>query len=254
MIIYFIGYNAIWNLNYVALDFIINRHLYDHSFLKIDLYLYSILYGHAISRIGMFPLVDSNFIFSIFETSYMLLFPEVFVVAILIFIRGGNIVQYMTVLFCCYLIGLVIFILIPSLGPFITYPETFQLPYRNTLTYSTMRMIESGYKAFKNGVQFNTIGYFVAMPSLHVAIAIVTQWFMAISKPHFLVFLPINCLIIVSTFFLGYHFLIDVPSGILLALVVIFSIHYLGKLTVKPPSRGCQQASLLRLFHKIRAA
>ena len=240
MIIYFIGYNAIWNLNYVALNFVINRHLYDHIFLKIDLYLYSILYGHAINQIGMYPLVGSNFLFSIFETSYVLIFPEVFVVAIILLINGGKLIQYITVLFCCYIFGLLIFILFPSLGPFITYPETFQLAYRNTLTYSSMRMLESGYKAIKNGVQFNTIGYFVAMPSLHVAIAIVTQWFMTISKPHFWLFLPINCLIIVSTFFLGYHFLIDVPTGILLALVVIFSIHYLEKLTVKPPSRGCR--------------
>jgi hypothetical protein len=229
MLIYFVGYNTVWNLNYVALNLIINRHLYDPFFLKIDLYLYSLLYGHAISQINMFPLSKSNAIFYILENSYIILIPELFIVAILLLLKDGRIAQYIIAIFSCYLIGLAIFIIFPALGPFIYYSETFQSAYKHTLTYSTMQMMDSGYKSIKHGLQFNTIGYFVSMPSLHVATAVVAQWFMAISKIHFWCFLSINFLIIVSTCYLGYHYLIDIPTGILLALTVLFSLNYVGR-------------------------
>jgi membrane-associated phospholipid phosphatase len=65
-------------------------------------------------------------------------------------------------------------------------------------------------------------GYFVGIPSLHVAMAVLLQftiqqrsgaggWLVA----------PINILLIASTVVLGYHYLADVPGGVLLALAAI---------------------------------
>jgi membrane-associated phospholipid phosphatase len=60
-------------------------------------------------------------------------------------------------------------------------------------------------------------GYFIALPSLHVLVVIFLQTFLFRYKRLFLVFLPVNILLILSTVVLGYHYVADVAVAFVIA-------------------------------------
>ena len=72
-------------------------------------------------------------------------------------------------------------------------------------------------------------GYFVALPSLHVAMAVLLQFTIRQrSQIGAWVVAPINILLIASTFVLGYHYLADVPGGVGLAMAAVWLLRQRG--------------------------
>jgi hypothetical protein len=53
------------------------------------------------------------------------------------------------------------------------------------------------------------------------AVAVLVQVFLYRSRAHFWLFLPINLLVVPTTVALGYHYLLDVPAGVLLASAIL---------------------------------
>jgi membrane-associated phospholipid phosphatase len=78
----------------------------------------------------------------------------------------------------------------------------------------------SEYTASLQRTSVNGFGYFVAIPSLHVALAVVLQAMLRFSPGHFWAFLPVNLVLALSTVLLGYHYLIDVVAGVALGILV----------------------------------
>jgi membrane-associated phospholipid phosphatase len=220
ILVLFLGYGAVWNSNYLLARLTMGR-LHDPTILRIDLALYGWIYGHPVDQVGLFPLFESRFFFQILENAYLMLFAEIFVVLFVMFRKEENIVPFFSSVFLCYFLGLAFFFLYPVVGPCIQYPETFRSVYHGTQTHHLMRGMASEYLAIRQASSLNGFGYFVALPSLHVAIAVVMQRFLSFSPFHFWVFFPVNVLLSVSTVLLGYHYFLDLPSGILLAFIVL---------------------------------
>jgi hypothetical protein len=211
-------YGFIGNLNFLALKTVAGN-LNDPSLRASDLFAYALLFGNSINYNGIFPLIKSDFVFGIFQNAYFMLFFGIFFSVILIVQERGPIIHFFSVLFSCYLTGLVIFLIFPAIGPCIYYPESFAEQFHGSMTHRVMQGFLNGYEAVKEGtIKGAGVGYFVAFPSLHVAVAVILQYFAFISPLHFWMMAPINAAIIVSTVFLGYHYLIDIPAGIFLAL------------------------------------
>ena len=224
----FLGYGAVWNSNYLLARLTLDR-LHDPTILNIDLAFYSWIYGHAVEKAGLFPLFESRFLFHVLENAYFMLFAEIFVVLLVLHRKGEDIVSFFSSVFVCYFLGLAFFFLYPVVGPCIYYPETFRSVFHETQTYSLMQGMAGEYMAISGKTSLNGFGYFVAIPSLHVAIAVLMQRFLYVSPFHFWVFLPVNVLVSASTFLLGYHYFIDVPSGIILAFAVLAPGWYRGR-------------------------
>jgi membrane-associated phospholipid phosphatase len=123
-------------------------------------------------------------------------------------------------LFGCYLLGLLAFLAYPAVGPCIAYPESLDPAYQTPLTADLMRQMAVEYRAAIAGGAVNGFAYFVALPSLHVAVATLLQLFWAPHRIQFWTFLPVNLLMAASTVVLGYHYLVDVPPAVVLAGVV----------------------------------
>jgi membrane-associated phospholipid phosphatase len=215
-------FGVLSHLNYFALKQVINI-LRDVSLSKLDIVIYSFLFGEPVAYKGLFPLMKSSLIFRVFENAYSMLFLGIFVIAFQIECRIGNArCRYYGTLLICYLSGIFIFLVFPAVGPCIYFPNSFSDDYHGSMTHFVMQAFLSGYESIRQNSQEQTgVGYFVAFPSLHVAVAVVLQYFSRNSPFHFWMMLPINIALIASTVFLGYHYIVDVPGGVLLAFVAI---------------------------------
>ena len=87
-----------------------------------------------------------------------------------------------------------------------------------------MQKLAHEFDAATRGAPVHGFAYFIAVPSLHAALAVVCQWFLAGSRLHFWTFLPVNVGVVLSTILLGYHYIIDIPLGLLLALAAIWIV------------------------------
>jgi membrane-associated phospholipid phosphatase len=93
------------------------------------------------------------------------------------------------------------------------------MDYQGTLTYQLLQGTVLGFEAIKRGLVEGGVAYFIALPSMHVSVATFLQVLLRPYRFLFWIFLPINILIIISTVILGYHYFLDVPAGIIVAML-----------------------------------
>jgi membrane-associated phospholipid phosphatase len=152
-----------------------------------------------------------------------------------------HVIKILGSLFLCYLAGIVVFVIYPTLGPFVVYPESLTPAYRFTLTGTLMATLAAEYYAAVQGTSVTGFGYFIAMPSLHAAIATLCQCIFTSRRALFWLFVPVNMLLVGSTVVLGYHYIVDVPTGMLLGATV-----YRVRFRARParPDANARQAGI----------
>lgn len=215
-------YVIIWNANYLALLASRSR-LHDASIRALDELVYSAIVRRPITYEGWFPLVHAPWLITIFERAYLALFAEVALVLVLLARRTESLRWFVARLVACYAGGLLLFVLWPIAGPYLVYPSSISATFTSPHTQAIMRSSLIEFSAIRFGAQPITgFGYFVGFPSLHVAMAALSQFTIhQRSSSGGWVVAPINALMIASTFVLGYHYLADVVGGILLASAAI---------------------------------
>jgi membrane-associated phospholipid phosphatase len=224
----FVGNGAVWSLNYLA-GLLAGGRLHDAAVLETDLALCRWAFGTAGVE-GMYPLVKCPFLFDFLESNYVMLYAEVFVVTFVLIQRRARLASFFAAVFACYLLGVVVFCVYPVFGPYL-HPGALHPDYRGSLTYQIMADGVAEFAAVRSGASVNGVAYFVGLPSLHAAMALLFQIYLYPSRGHFWVFLPINVFMALSTVLLGFHYLIDLPAGLLLPLLVLAA----GKVLVHSP-------------------
>jgi len=214
-----VGYATIWNLNYLV-ALLSKGRLADPALRDLDIALYQLLFRAPIDYVGFFPIVRSDVFFRLFENAYVMLLPEMFVAVLLWVMVKRDVAAFLRTFFTCYVVGLIVFAMYPAVGPCIAFPDSFGGEFRGTLTFRLMDGMASEYTAALARTSVNGFGYFVAVPSLHVALAVVLQVMLRVSPAHFWVFLPINVVVASSTIVLGYHYLVDLFAGLALGTLV----------------------------------
>jgi PAP2 superfamily len=215
-----LGYGTIWNLNYVAARAAVGS-VHDAVLRDIDLAWYGWLGGRPLTTIrGLFPLTDSRATFTLLENAYAMLFTEVGLVIFVLIRARASLPRFFVTLFSCYAIGLLVFVVYPTVGPCIFEPDSFRAAFHDTFTYTLMQRMAQEYAAVGGGATGKGAAYFVALPSLHVAVATILQRALAVSRAHFWMMAPVNLFLVVSTVVLGYHYLVDVPAGVAVGLLV----------------------------------
>jgi membrane-associated phospholipid phosphatase len=212
---------VVWNLNYLAGKANLG-HVHDEQLMRLDVKLFGWLLPGPVQRAGLYPLCHCRAVFHLFENAYWMLFPEIFAV-LLVLARSSakDLRQFLVALFLCYLLGLLVFVCYPVIGPYHWAPESLDPAYKGSMTQTLMQSLVEEYRAVAQGRSVNGIGYFVGLPSLHVAVALLMQAFLHRAQCLFWFFLPVNVLLIAATVILGYHYVLDVPAGIALAAVAI---------------------------------
>lgn len=152
----------------------------------------------------------------------MIYYDQIFLVILVLCYRGANLARFFSVMFGCFLVGIPIFLLYPTIGPFTYQPETItEGAWRSSNTFKLMSDVVKDWQALPTGAALQGYGYFIAMPSMHVAVATVLQVFSWHCKPVFWMLLPVNVLLMLATFLLGWHYVLDAPAGLAVAGVTL---------------------------------
>lgn len=214
-----LGLGTVCNVNYLLAPEIAGR-LNDPALMRLDLVFYRWIFGRPTAYQSLFPLVDGRTSFHLLETAYHVLFAELFVVMLALLWSGRDVGRFLRALFLAYFTGLIVFAAYPAVGPCIHYPETFRSEFTSSATHHLMQKLAVEFGAATARAPVNGIAYFIAMPSLHTALAVLCQCFLGGMGLLYWTFLPVNVAVVVSTVALGYHYVVDIPAGILLGLVV----------------------------------
>jgi len=209
------GYASVWNANYI-LGWLMRNRVADSTLQRADQFLYGLWLGGTPAWAGLFPLVRNPLAFRLLEHAYLALFGEVLIAVLWLAISATStdLGNFFKRLFLAYGFGLAIFILYPAVGPPIFDPDSFDVAFRGSLTFSIMDQMATEYRAVAAHGRLNGFGYFVALPSLHTLVAVFILGVVRRTPLLFWFLLPITSLLVGSTFLLGYHYLLDVGIAV----------------------------------------
>jgi len=206
-----LGYAALWNLNYLLARLVPTVH--DSSLRASDEWIYSWFFS-SVSYKDFFPILHDAFLVQVLNSAYMVLFPEVSLVLLLVCQTGeaGRVTRFLKGLFAFYTIGVMCFLIYPAIGPCLYYPDSLDPKQANLLVEGMLH----DYHAAISGGTLKGYGYFIALPSLHVMVALYLQRCLVSFAGLYRVFLPVNVMLILSTVVLGYHYVIDALFAVLI--------------------------------------
>ncbi len=213
----FLGYGAVWNMNYLAARYI-GAHTFDPQLLELEGTLFSWLLGVAQTP-GMYPLIHHSLIVKLLENAYGFLYTELFIVLFLLRNQVER-AELLITTFCCYFVGVLCFLLFPAYGPTVITPRLLNPAMHGGDTHSLLQLMIRELRAtVMTPRELRGFSYFGSLPSMHVAMAVLMQVYLWRKGPAFWSMLPINLLMILSTVVLGWHYAIDVLTGLVLAVV-----------------------------------
>jgi hypothetical protein len=185
-----------------------------------DLWFYGRFGLDVSSYSAVFPLVEGP-LFAWLDGAYYLLLVELIALTLAIAWDGGDrdrtLVRLAASIATCYAAGVCVFLAVPVAGPCLYYPESISQSILGTATYTGMTSSLAEFRTFRaSGRMLTGFGYFIALPSLHAALATALQWFAARRAPWAWALLPVNAGATLATFLLGWHYAIDTALGIAL--------------------------------------
>jgi len=225
------GYGAVFNVNYLLI-----RHLtpgrWDPMMRELDLVFYRWWFGSEVDLTGRFPLVSHILLLRAFDNAYWLLVPEIIVVTFSLaqLDQRRHLNDFLQRLFGLYAAGIVIYMIFPVNGPQLFYPHQQDLSRSLEGTVALSNGMMHDYRVAQTGGRLAGFGYFIAVPSLHVLVAVFLQHCLRAFRVLFVVFLPINVMMCLSTVVLGYHYLLDSVAAL--------AVYGLVLAVAGPPWRG----------------
>jgi hypothetical protein len=243
-----IGLATVCNINYLLAP-VVSGALKDPALMRLDLALYEWALGQPVSYRALFPLVRSPLAFRVLETAYQALFAEFVLVVLVLLRQRRDPTPFLRTVFLGYFAAAVAFAAYPAVGPCIHYPESFGTAFRSTATRHLMERLAAEFAAAAAREPGTGFAYFIAIPSLHAALATICQRYLAAAPLFFWTFAPVNGTVLASTVLLGHHYLIDVPCGVLLALGAIWAVERVPEIRgrLRHTGRTTSEVSELRL-------
>jgi hypothetical protein len=200
-----------------------NPSAYDWLYLKMDSYL---LGGSSVSAIAHSLIRRMPSSASWAEAIYYGMFNQIGAALIIIALYSGSreAARYVGTLLTAYYLGLIIFFLWPSMGPFYTCPTHFSEFSQFLRTYaSQMGMMQKAQLLASKGRGLSQVDtdYFVAFPCLHIAQPIIVAWFLRRWKRMVIFLVAYDALLIPAILLLEWHYLVDIFGGVLVAALAI---------------------------------
>jgi membrane-associated phospholipid phosphatase len=217
-----LGNTWVWCGQYLLLTSVRARML-DNVFEAGDLWLYQTVLARSLRYTGWFPLVSGHAL-AIFELAYMSFFPQILLAVFMVGNAPRRQVEYLSRLFTCYAVAMLMFLIVPVAGPYLADPASVRtaLP----MTTLVMHFGQLEFDAIRHGLQPVTgFGNFVGFPSVHAALAVlfqVTLW--PNDRAAFWALLPINAVLTCATVVLGYHYVVDTIAGLALGGIVTYAV------------------------------
>ena len=211
----FVGFIAFSRMK--SLIPLVNGHLYDDIFSKIDIWLFL---GHS-PTLALLNIKATWFIKATYfaYTGFYALFPLVFMFAFVV--RDTVLVRRLVAgMLAVNVIGLLLYYLLPSMGPLFTSPELFaHIPNK------WAKVLMDGFIAVKaDPSTFLASPHMgiAAFPSLHAAQFTFFGWMSARRfkwTAYFII--PWGVLLYIATVYMGWHYVIDLVAGAGIAMVAV---------------------------------
>ena len=152
------------------------------------------------------------------DWTYFRLFEHMLLTGALLIARRDSVerVEYMGALALCYLMGCVLYHLLPAWGPGYFEPQYFGYLADRTLTTGAVRAwLWNNTQAVAQGTatELQTWSYISCMPSLHVAHEIVMAFYARRPLPALLASLAFTLATLVAVVVLGWHYPLDWVAG-----------------------------------------
>ena len=201
---------------------------YDWVFLKMDSYL---LHGNTISNLVHLASAKlSPPVFTFAETMYYRMFDQVGAAIILVSAYQGTRrgLRLVGTMLTAYYIAIILFYFWPSMGPFYTCRDHFVHFPHWLKTYDFERTFIANARLMlghKGPLQVNT-DYFIAFPSLHIALPIIVLWFMRRWKRIVWCLVAFDIILVPAILLIEWHYVVDLLGGIVVALIAIFLNHF----------------------------
>ena len=135
--------------------------------------------------------------------------------------------QFVGACLTAYDLALLIFYVWPTYGPYVfcgTHAAQFPA-YLTAYSFQTsgMRSLQA---VSQHKMRYLASGYYIAFPSLHIALPMITMWLMRRWRKVFWVLAVYNCIVVFAIVILEWHYAIDLVGGVaagVLALAIVGS-------------------------------
>jgi hypothetical protein len=202
-----------------------NVGLYDSSFSRIDSFL---LGGGTVSNfVKHAGIVCPPWIFRAAEVIYYRMFDQIggTIIILAVCVSATQALRFVGTLLTAYYLALLVFFLWPSMGPFYTCADHFGHFPTWLATYEIQRTVISNARiltsAQRHLIHINT-DYYIAFPSLHMALPIIVLWFLRRWKRIVYCLIGFDLILIPAILLLEWHYVIDLIGGVAVALAAIF--------------------------------
>jgi PAP2 superfamily len=189
-----------------------------------------IVYSHLVgitSYVGIFPLTKTWKVFTFVENSYLSIAFLPVLVPMVLARDPRQAALFLASALLCYALAGLVFLALPAIGPILYFPDALDPRFRSTLTNAATELLRVEATRIQAGqAPLTGLGYFIALPSVHAAMATVCQYHLRTSAPHFWMLLPITSMLVLSTFLLGQHYIVDALAGVLLGGGVSATVAY----------------------------
>lgn len=167
--------------------------------------------------------------------SFSWIVPVSFVAALVLVPRIKDGYVFLASAMWVWILGLASYYLIPSLGPFASAPEEFDGLARTGITETQEKYLAQREQLLQHPQASDSFASISAFASLHVGftcliVLMLHRYGLTRAARAMTVYLAV---VMVSTVYLGWHFVVDVPAGVLVAWLSV----QLGALTIRPRRR-----------------
>ena len=196
---------------------------YDVEFNRVDMWL---LHGMSVAGIahGAIHSLPARFYKAVEFVYYFCMFPQIGAAMLLLAFRGGRreAFRLSVALLTAYYLALAIFWLWPTQGPnflctnhFSEFPSSIR-----TLALQRTLLDKAASLWAGHGVGLIGLDYYIAFPSMHIAIPTIVAVFLRRWKRIFYMLLAVDILIVAAVILLEWHYVLDVIGGLAVAAVV----------------------------------
>jgi membrane-associated phospholipid phosphatase len=210
--------------NYIALK-LGGGQFHDATFRAMDFRIFHRILGIKDYE-GAFPLVKNPIALRILENGYLTMAFQPFVAILCLYRRRLGMAQLFIAGPLCYLIAAIVFAAYPVLGPIFCYADAFDPKMHDSTTWIVSAALRTETQAALRGSAAVSGGaYFIGLPSMHAALAAICQY-ASRRTAAFWVLLPLNLALLASTVLLGYHYLADALTGLLLGVLASITVEH----------------------------
>ncbi len=159
---------------------------------------------------------------------YYCMFPQVGAALILLAFNYGRTraLRFTGTLLMAYYLSLVLFWVWPSQGPFFLCAPHFADFPASLGTYSIQKrlLVQASSLWAGKGLNAVSLDYYIAFPSMHVAVPLIVAWYLRRWKRVACFLLAVDLLLVVSILLLEWHYFVDLLGGIVVAAVSLLIV------------------------------